>query len=156
MPFALLFFGLLLTVAGVRGTHKDNGENPGLFTLLKGDFWGPGSYTFFVAAILTIGALGYIEPLRTPSRYMLALVLLVLVLAQEKKTGGGFFAKFKQALDAAVTQPVTPPRGTQTIIPPANATTKTTTGGATSPTKPLQTIQELIDYYNGPTHEAAP
>lgn len=139
MPFALIFAGLLLTVAGVRGTHTDNGGQQGLYSLLKNDFIGQGSYTYWVIAILAIGSLGYIEPLRVPSRYMLALVVIVLILAQEKAGAGGFFAKFQSGLkDITGAQP----QGGN-VIEFKPTVKKLDTSKATN------TIGELIDRLNG-------
>lgn len=83
MPFALILVGVLLVVAAVRGTTDV------LFTLVKQDFTGPNNYTYWLASILLIGALGYIKPLQPISRIFLALLIVVLVVSH-----GGLFAKF--------------------------------------------------------------
>jgi hypothetical protein len=123
MPFVLIFFGLLFLIAGVRGTVRDFNGQPGLYTLLKTDFWGPGSYAFWVVPIVAIGAAGYVEPLKGPSRWMLALVVIVLILAQQKKGAGGFFAMFTQALNTGITQ-------APTAAPTASAASPTPTAPA--------------------------
>jgi len=88
MPFALIFVGIVMTVAGVRGTEQQ------LFKLLKGDFTGQNSYLYWVLAIMVVGALGYIPSLRPVSRAFLALIIVVLFL----HSGSGFFTKFQSAI----------------------------------------------------------
>lgn len=83
MPFALILVGVLLIVAAVRNTTDV------LFTLVKQDFTGPNNYTYWLASILLIGAIGYIKPLQPLSRIFLVLIVVVLVL-----THGGLFDKF--------------------------------------------------------------
>lgn len=85
MPFALIITGIVLVVAGVRGTEGD------LFTLLKGDLSGPHNFEYWLISILIIGALGYIPDLKTLSRAFLVLVILVLLISN-----GGFFQNFNQ------------------------------------------------------------
>lgn len=85
MPFAFIIVGVLLLVSAVRNTSSD------LFTLVKGDFSGSNSFLHWLVAILIIGALGYIEPIRPLSRAFMALVIIVLFLSNQ-----GFFAKFNQ------------------------------------------------------------
>jgi hypothetical protein len=93
MAYALLIAGLLLTVAGVRNTHHD------LFGLIQGDFAGPNSFIYWLAAIAIIGGAGYVDTLEPLSTAFLALVLIVLVLNQ----GTGIFDKFRSALDQSAT-----------------------------------------------------
>jgi hypothetical protein len=83
MPFALLAAGLILAVSGVRGT---TGE---LTDLVKGDFQGDRNFGYWLASILVIGAIGYVEDFRPLSRMFLVLVLVVLVLSNR-----GVFAAF--------------------------------------------------------------
>lgn len=86
MPFAFLIIGITFIVAGVRGTDGD------LVSLVKGDFTsenGKPSFIAWLVAILLIGALGYIEPIKPISRAFLVLVVVVLFLSN-----GGFFQKF--------------------------------------------------------------
>ena len=95
MPFAFAFIGVVFLIAGVRGTSDD------LTTLLKGDLTGSNNFVSWILAIGVLGALGYIDSLRTFSRALLLLVLVVLVLTEGKKTsgGGGLFQKFTQAVN---------------------------------------------------------
>ena len=98
MPFAFAIIGLVLLVSGVRGTSGD------LVTLLKGDITGSNNFVYWVLSIGIIGALGYIEDFRPLSRAFLVLVIVVLVLAQDKKgAGGGFFTRFNQSI-ATITE----------------------------------------------------
>lgn len=90
MPFALLIVGIVLVVAAVR----DKADV--LFTLVKDDFIsqpGKPSFMYWLAAILIIGAIGYIKPLQGLSRIFLALLVVVLVLAH-----GGLFDQFNRQL----------------------------------------------------------
>ena len=94
MPFALVTIGLLMIVTGARGTHR-------CFALeLQSDFTGPPNQNFiwWVAAIGGIGAIGYIPALRPVAKWLIALVLIVMVLAQHRNTTGGFFGQLVDAL----------------------------------------------------------
>lgn len=98
MPFALLIIGLLMIITGARDTHRCFAAE------LQSDFTGPPNQNFiwWVAALGGIGAIGYIHPsLRGVSNMLLALVLIVMVIAQHKSdpSGGGFFGRFVKALE---------------------------------------------------------
>ena len=93
MPFALLFVGLILVIAGVRNKQDQ------LFTLVKGDFTGQANFFFWFVSILAIGAIGYIPKLKPISTAFLALVIIVLFL----KKGTGFFAQASTALQSTQT-----------------------------------------------------
>lgn len=112
MPFALLIIGLVLIVAAVRNTQDE------LITIVQGDFQGTGNFIYWVAAILAIGAIGYVKKFKPLSDGFLVLVLLVLVLSKgnPKAPGGGFFQQFTAAL-----------KGTQTGA--GGGSTTTITGG---------------------------
>jgi hypothetical protein len=88
MPFALITAGLIMIVVGAKGTHAQFGA------ALRNDFTGPGNFTWWLASIGAIGAIGYIEALRTLSHTFMALILVAMFLSNE-----GFFAKFQQALE---------------------------------------------------------
>ena len=87
MPFVFAIAGIVLVVAGVRGTVTST--NPNLVTLLKSDLTGSPNYLEWIAAIGIIGAIGYIPALRTFSRLFMGLVVIGLLLANR-----GFFAQF--------------------------------------------------------------
>jgi hypothetical protein len=94
MPFVFAIAGIVFIVAGVRGTSDD------LLTLLKNDLSGDGNFIYWILSIAIIGALGYIEPLRPISRAFLVLIIVVLVLAEDKTAAGsgGFFDKFQDSI----------------------------------------------------------
>lgn len=100
MAFVLTVVGLLMIVTGAKGTYAQFGSQ------VASDFTGPGNFTYWIAAIGSIGALGYIDTLRTFSRYFMALILISMVLANK-----GFFTKFTEALK---TGPIAPQGGTGT------------------------------------------
>jgi hypothetical protein len=86
MPFVLLVVGLALVISAYQNTQSQ------LYALLVQDFTGQGSFTVWVIAILVIGGLGYIKPIKPITDAFLILVIIVLFLSN-----GGFFAKFTQA-----------------------------------------------------------
>ncbi len=55
MPYALLLFGAVMLVAGLRDTHKE------LWELVKGDFTQEGGFITWVAAIAVVGGMGYVN-----------------------------------------------------------------------------------------------
>lgn len=79
MPFVFLIIGLVVIVAGVRGTETS------LLSLLSNDIKG---FAPWFVAILVIGALGYIKAIRPITDGFMALLIVVLFLSN-----GGFFAK---------------------------------------------------------------
>lgn len=87
MPFILIFIGLLLTIAGVRGQEKE------LLSLIKSDMTGDGSfkgsYIAWILAIGAIGSLGYIKQIRPIANAFLVLIIVVLFLSNK-----GFFTQF--------------------------------------------------------------
>jgi hypothetical protein len=96
MPFALLIIGIVLIVVAVRDTQDQ------FITLVKGDFSGPGNFTWWVIALLMIGSLGYITRLRPIADGLLVLILLALVLSRGRpdQPGGGFFKQFTDAISS--------------------------------------------------------
>lgn len=101
MPFALVTIGLILIVTGVKDTYKQLGAQ------IVTDFTGSGNFIYWVVSIFIIGALGYIPAFEKFSRWLLALVIVVLVLNNR-----GFFAQFTSALQS----------GTATAPPTAGGT----------------------------------
>ena len=93
MPFAFGIVGIVFIVAGVRGTSA------ALMKLLQDDLAGQNNFVYWMISILVIGGLGYIQDLRALSRAFLVLVVLVLVLHEGSKAGGGgLFAEFQSAI----------------------------------------------------------
>lgn len=85
----------MLLTSGVRGTSNN------LLTLLKGDLTGSNNFIYWIISILVIGALGYIKDLQSFSRALLVLVIVVLVLNEDKQNGtGGFFTNFQNAVSS--------------------------------------------------------
>lgn len=94
MGFALLIIGLLMVITGARGTYAQFGAQ------VASEFTGQNNFTYWILAIGSIGALGYIPEIRTISRYLMALVIIVLFLDHK-----GFFAQFQSALSTGPKQP---------------------------------------------------
>ena len=87
MPFILIIVGAFILITALRG-------NAGAFaSQIKKDFTGQKSFVYWFLAILVIGAIGYIQPLRKISDAFLILVILVLFIANK-----GFFAQFQTSL----------------------------------------------------------
>jgi hypothetical protein len=87
MPIALVFIGVLLLVAAIRDRLGALG------TLVSGDFTGQGNFFYWSASLIILGALGYSKVFRTPSRALIGLVLLVMILSNK-----GFFAQLQSAV----------------------------------------------------------
>jgi hypothetical protein len=83
MPVAILILGALLVIVAFNNSFS------ALATELEQDI--PG-YFKWAAAIAAILALGYIPGMRTPSRYLLGLVLLVILLTNYQQIYAGFTA----------------------------------------------------------------
>lgn len=89
MPFLLVAIGLVLIVTGVRDTYAQ------LAAQLQKDFTGQQNFTVWILAIGAVGALGYINSLRTFSHYFLALIIISMVISNK-----GFFQRFSQQFAA--------------------------------------------------------
>lgn len=94
MPFAFIFVGAILLISGVRGTSQ------ALVSLLNGDLRGSNNFIYWILSILVIGAIGYVQDFQPLSRSFLVLVIVVLVLSNDKQGNPGFFQQF----NAAITQ----------------------------------------------------
>jgi hypothetical protein len=81
MPAVLIVIGIVLAVVAVRNTQGD------LATALETDI--PGFFKWGLA-IGAVGGAGYVPGLQTLSRWLLALVLLVIVLTNYQKFFAGF------------------------------------------------------------------
>lgn len=90
MPFALVAIGVLLIVSAIRNTAGQLAQQ------LAGDLSGKNNFLFWLAGLGAVGALGYIPALRTFSRVLLALIILVMALSNN-----GFFTKFEAAIAGA-------------------------------------------------------
>lgn len=101
MPFALVIIGLVMIVTGAKDTHCAFGKQ------MTEDFTGKNNFTFWIASIGAVGALGYFQSMRDFSRMFMALILIGMILAQQRAASGGFFAQFSAALKSG---PVPPAR----------------------------------------------
>jgi hypothetical protein len=90
MILGVILIGLILISAAVNNTAGELG------TQLQGDLLGTDGFVTWIVAIGALGALGYVPQLRTTSRYMILLLLVVLVLRN-----GGLWANATQALQLA-------------------------------------------------------
>ncbi len=90
MPFALLGIGLLLVIAAYNNTQTV------LSGQLQKDFSGKTGFVYWIAAIIILGMVGYIKPMQTVSRALLALLLVVIFL-----THNGILQKFNAALSGS-------------------------------------------------------
>lgn len=105
MPLLFLVAGLILIVTVVRGTTGQ------FYGALRDDI--SGGYLKWLAAILVIGILGYVKPLQEPSRYLLGLVALVILLTR----GGGFISAFAQQISSPGTATPTAQAGGNPNLP---------------------------------------
>lgn len=97
MAFILLIVGIFLVVTAVRDTYTQ------LFQVVSGDFalnQTGGGFVYWIAALLLIGAVGYIDKLKPISDGLLLLVIIALILTKgnPKAPGGGFFSQLTGAL----------------------------------------------------------
>ncbi len=90
MPLAFFLAGTILAIAALRNTHKELGA------LIAGDFTGAGNFGYWIAAIAIIGSLGYLPHFSTPSRALMALIILALLVSNQ-----GFFAQLQSAIGEA-------------------------------------------------------
>lgn len=94
MPYALVTIGLILFITGARDTFAPLGAQ------LQSDFTGNRNFVFWIAAIGSVGALGYIRSLQTFSTTFMALIIITLLLAEQKNGSTGFFGQFISDLKA--------------------------------------------------------
>lgn len=110
MPFALIVIGLIMIVTGARGTYRQFAAQ------ITADFTGPGNFLYWIIGLGVVGAVGYIDSLRTFSRLFMTLILISMVLANQ-----GFFAKLQQAINSGPAAPdavaETSPKTSGTNIP---------------------------------------
>lgn len=99
MPFALTTIGMLFIIVGFQDTYKE------FFTEVEGDFTGNDSFIYWLLSFGIVGSLGYIPELKTFSRASMALILLVMFLANK----GGVFTQFTSAVQSGSSTPVDTP-----------------------------------------------
>lgn len=97
MPIALVLIGLLMVVSGSKDTYQQFGSE------LLEDMTGQQGFIWWIAAIGSVGAIGYYPPARTFSRYFLVLVLLSMLISNQ-----GFFGKLTGGLNTTPVKPTEP------------------------------------------------
>jgi hypothetical protein len=97
MPFILIIIGALLLISAVRNTYGD------LATALEADV---PPYAKWALAIVGTGSLGYVPGMREISRWLLALVIIVIVLKNYQAILNGFTSL--ESVPAASTASATP------------------------------------------------
>lgn len=126
-------------IASVKNTYGQTTPSggPGLGALLTNDFTGPNNFVYWLAAILIIGAIGYIEKLKPLSNAFLVLVVVVLILKRGNPSGvgGGVFSQFTAALQ------------TTTAAQPTTGTGSTTAAG-TGPQNPNNLLGNIFNTLN--------
>lgn len=105
MPLFFLVIGLVLIVTVINGTTF------ALARQLKDDL--TSGYIKWFAAVLLIGAAGYVDALKSPSRYLLALIFLVIMLTN----GTGFISMFIQQVQNPGQAPTPQPAGGNANLP---------------------------------------
>lgn len=90
MPFILIIVGVLLFVTAIRGTTGQ------LASMLAQDVFGTQGFVVWFVAVIVVGAIGYIKPLKGLSDAFLLLLIIVLFLSNR-----GFFAQFNAAIKSA-------------------------------------------------------
>jgi len=132
MPFAILIIGAILVVVAFNNTAGQ------LATELETDI--PG-YFKWAAAIAAILGLGYIPGLRVPSRWLLGLVLLVILLKNYSQIIAGFQSFLTTTPSTAAAGNASPTQAyainpTSNAVPSASAIAGT--GGTTGTTPTTQ------------------
>lgn len=88
MPIAIIIIGVVLVIASIRGRQLE------LANLIRKDITGSNSFLPWFGVLILLYLFGKIGPLEEVSKYMLALVLVVLFLT----SGRGFFDQFNKQL----------------------------------------------------------
>jgi hypothetical protein len=122
MPFVVLIVGAILIIAAFNNTYSK------LAAELETDV--PGFFKW-AAAIAAIVALGYVPGLRVPTRWLLALVMLVLLLKNYSQIYAGF-TSFAQS-NPAPTGAAVPTPTAGFIANPATTSPPTVGSGGTGP-----------------------
>jgi hypothetical protein len=140
MAFALIFVGLLLVISAVRGTTSDLGK------LVQSDFTGQGNFIWWLVVIMALGAIGYIGPLRTLSKAMLALVIVVLIVSKgnPKMPQGGLFAQLMNELGRATAAAPASGSAPTSAAPATGAALIPVSGQAQGNTSSLPSLPDLV------------
>lgn len=130
MAFPLAIVAFLLIVVGIRGTYTD------FFSALKADM--PG-YLKWAAAFVLIGLVGYIPGLEKPSRLLLALVILAIVLSNK-----GVIANLAQTLSSPPAPSQAPASVFSAPLGPAPVTLTTASGTGSTGTATVGSASQGI------------
>jgi len=92
MAFGLLFIGIILAVAAVKGNHKK------LFELIKGDFTGDDNFFLWVLSIIILVAIGNIKSLTRITDAALVLIIIVIFVSpyRNRDIFADFLAQIKE------------------------------------------------------------
>ena len=126
MAFVLLIIGIFLMVSAVRNSYGQ------LLQLIVGDFTNQGNFTYWVIALLIVGAVGYVKPLKGLSDGFLALIIIVLLLSKGNPNApsGGFFQQLTAQLKGTTA-------GSGTTSAPSTTTSINLPGIGTPATTPI-------------------
>jgi hypothetical protein len=128
MPFVLIAIGAVLLIAALRNTQGD------LAAALKQD--APG-FLKWAAALVGVGALGYVPGTREISRYLMALVIVVLILKNYQAILQGFTSiQQPPAASAASTTPGEAQVAAPGTVPTAAQVSGTSSGTAVTSATP--------------------
>jgi len=140
MPFVLIIIGLLFLISAVRGTQDY------LAALIRSEFIGQGSFTYWVVVIILVGAIGYVDKFKKVSTGLLALILISLFLTRSSPSAPGCSVLPKFLQDLGFTQKV--PSST---VSPSNFTGVTIGGPGTGPGVTIGIGPQTPYPYPGPT-----
>lgn len=138
MILIALFIGAVLVIAAIRGTQVDLGS-----ALLKDV---PG-YAVWAAAILAIGAIGFVPQAKPVSRALLVLVVAVIILTQYQNILNGFQNAWKTAPGQASTAsaPTSSTSGTASTASSEASAFSSGLHTANAPFDPFTALQEGTD-----------
>lgn len=125
MGITFSIVGLMLIITGAQNTYADFGSQ------VKSDLTGQNNFTYWIAAIVFIGVLGYVPALNKFSHWFLALILLAMLLSHK-----GFFAALQAALASGPSAPNV--KGSDTQAPLGQSTAPSVTQGPTGNNVPSQ------------------
>lgn len=115
MAFVLILIGMVLVVSAYQGTQGQLGTD------LKQDI---PPFAVWALAIAAVGGLGFIPGMKVISRYLIALVLVVLVLRNYVNITNGFKTAIATSAPAQATaDPATQFADTGTVAPSAMSST---------------------------------
>jgi hypothetical protein len=127
MVAGLLLIGLVLIATALKNTEHELAQQ------LQSDVLGAGGFAAWAGAILAIGAIGYVPGLRTTSRYLLALVGVVIIVRNN-----GVWANAQAALQGA--SAAGPAPSIPTPSPASGTGTATSASSGSSAASTLSTV----------------